>query len=248
MPRVTVYVPEDLKTRMDAADKAADEAVNWSSVAQRAFHAEALLQTFKKGSRDMSHVIERLRASKERVEARDREFGHKQGRGWAEAAAEYDNLYRVANIPTSDVEAAALSELLKRAVGLDSQKWREFVDQYLGDTILSPTLIEGFIEGATEVFDEVEDKLSAQAQAVTKSAAAAEGLGAKQYPMREQFPTEAGWWDAICMQGGSMPELAKACGCSEKRLRSHLHYRTEIQKNKWRLVELADGGVKLVRW
>jgi predicted transcriptional regulator len=33
MPRVTLYIPDDLKARMDEVS----EAVNWSAIAQQAF-------------------------------------------------------------------------------------------------------------------------------------------------------------------------------------------------------------------
>src|SRR5271169_5834626 len=110
MPRVTIYVPDDLKVRMDVAG----EAVNWSAVAQRAFLEAILNQAVRKEQRDMNSVVERLRASKQRFESMDREHGHHRGRQWAEQTADYMELKRIANVEPSyfDFNLDGLKEVI----------------------------------------------------------------------------------------------------------------------------------------
>src|SRR5271155_4584492 len=79
MPKVNLYVPEDLKARMDDTG----EAVNWSAVAQRAFREAISTHQIQQGRSDMEHVIERLRASKERYEDRQLAAGKEAGSKWA---------------------------------------------------------------------------------------------------------------------------------------------------------------------
>jgi hypothetical protein len=138
------------------------EAINWSAVAQRAFLEAALAQAVKKEQPDMSSVVERLRASKERVEKRDRDYGHQQGRRWAEQEAEYDELKRVAEIDTGKNEE--LTEgVLQMAIDPEDEfsrgDWTDFILRCGLSQSPSEASIEGFIDGATEVFDAVDAEL-----------------------------------------------------------------------------------------
>src|SRR4051812_9338803 len=92
MPRVTLYVPDDLKARMDEVG----ELVNWSAIAQRAFGEAVASHRLRKDPTDMKEVIERLRASKERIEAQAESYGKECGKKWAMQSAEYDELKRIA--------------------------------------------------------------------------------------------------------------------------------------------------------
>jgi hypothetical protein len=143
---------------------AAGDAVNWSAVAQRAFLGAALSQAAK-GNHDMTTVVERLRASKERIEVRDREFGHRQGRRWAEEEAEYDELWSVAKIAAWTIDVKYDEQLLQNVIDPDTsfqadpRAWETFSDKYFGRGGPSVHMIEGFIKGAKEVFDEVESQI-----------------------------------------------------------------------------------------
>src|SRR5438046_2935773 len=111
MPRVTLYVPDDLKTRMDVAG----EAVNWSAVAQRAFREAVATQFIRKDSTDMTSVVDRLRASKERIEVAAVASGRECGRTWAQETAEYDELNRIAEwraVSIADGDRLTLQELV----------------------------------------------------------------------------------------------------------------------------------------
>src|ERR1700756_4787201 len=93
MPKVNLYVPDDLKARMDDTG----EAVNWSAVAQRAFREAISTHQIRKDRSDMEPVIERLRASKERYEERQLAAGKDVGAKWAKTEAEYFQLVAVAS-------------------------------------------------------------------------------------------------------------------------------------------------------
>jgi hypothetical protein len=157
MPRVTLYVSDDLKARMDTAG----EAVNWSAVAQRAFLEAVLARAVRKDASDMTNVVERLRVSKERVEARDHAAGKARGAMWAKQDAEYDELQRVAEYDgeLSD-EAGKDHTVLMSVIDPENEKDpRDWPDIWGQREAPTDAFIKGFIEGATEVFDEVADQL-----------------------------------------------------------------------------------------
>lgn len=162
MARLSIYVPDELKGRMDAVG----DAVNWSEVARPAFVSAVANHEHRKG-RSVSTAIERLRASK----AQHLNFleggGKAAGRRWAENFATYAELKAVAGIGLENQdpdEAGALSVLVDV---LDPQ--RESPDIFyetLGleaDRQLSGVSLNryasAFVEGAQEFFEEVEDQL-----------------------------------------------------------------------------------------
>src|SRR5947209_133679 len=91
MPRVTLYVSDDLKALMDEVG----EAENWSAVAQGAFREAVAVHAIKKEPDNMDHVIERLRASKERATQNSFNSGKVSGKNWAMERAEWEELKRV---------------------------------------------------------------------------------------------------------------------------------------------------------
>ncbi len=165
MARVSIYVPDDLKARMDRVG----DAANWSEVVRPAILSEVASHEHRKGA-SMTTVVERLRASKEMHAQKSAAVGRVAGRAWAFNRAEYAALVRVSRIeegtedgwafsalrfavdpekdwPNRDVlEHLGFDEDFLRDHGLD---WRHIPDELLG----------AFIEGAQEVFEQVEDKL-----------------------------------------------------------------------------------------
>jgi hypothetical protein len=77
MARITLYVPDDFKARMDAAG----DGINWSEVARPALTTALAAFEHSKG-RNMTTAIERLRASKREGEQNAKLFGNKAGRAW----------------------------------------------------------------------------------------------------------------------------------------------------------------------
>ena len=157
MPKVNLYVPDDLKARMDETG----EAVNWSAVAQRAFREAISTNQIRKDQSDMEPVIERLRASKERYEERQLAAGRKVGARWAKTTAEYYELVPVARFDPDDreLDRDTLQWLIDPDGETDPREWAEFWDIHYGRGKPSDAFIRGFIEGATEVYHEIADQL-----------------------------------------------------------------------------------------
>ena len=156
MARMNISVPDDVKSRMDAAE----EPVNWSAVASRAFEIELGEIAKRKQEKDMSDVIARLRASK--LENTDEEYktGQAYGRQWAEQAAEYAELKRLAVADESrsrdnwDWDGRSI---VKAATDNEQDEVG-----YIWEDELPPDsedYFNGFVDGAVEVFEEVADKI-----------------------------------------------------------------------------------------
>ena len=159
MPRMTLYVPDNLKAQMDEIA----EAINWSAVAQEAFKQAVAVSAIKREPANMEQVIERLRASKARVDRRSRESGRECGKRWAGQAAEYDELKRVADwtrmqgavIPFT---VEAFKQLIDPMQKMDRYAWHNFWLKH-GEGDVNDTFAEGFINGAAEIFSEIENQL-----------------------------------------------------------------------------------------
>ncbi|MDQ7251645.1 hypothetical protein [Dongia sedimenti] len=155
MARVSIYVSETLKAKMDRFP-----GVNWSDEAQLAFQ-QAIAREGQKRKPDMQAAIERLRASKEKSMKDGREDGHQAGREWAEKKAEYAELRRIADIDLGVGVEHAFGML---RMACDPQKEatdEEIIEDLSGDLDIPTTdeWVAGFIEGAQEFFEEVEDQL-----------------------------------------------------------------------------------------
>ncbi len=101
MPRINLYVTDDLKARMD---RVAD-AVNWSAVAQGAFEKALTAWPIMEEAK-MAAVLERLRASKVELVDNVVAAGFAAGRVWAETAADYLTLRAVGTYDWSRVPTA----------------------------------------------------------------------------------------------------------------------------------------------
>ena len=126
MPKVNLYVPDDLKARMDDTR----EAVNWSAVAQRAFREAISTHQIRKDRFDMEHVVERLRASKERFEERQLAAGKDVGTKWAKTQAEFFELVAVASFDpdahAGELDRDTLQWLIDPDGETDPRGWAEF--------------------------------------------------------------------------------------------------------------------------
>jgi hypothetical protein len=159
MPKVNLYVSDDLKARMDDTG----EAVNWSAVAQRAFREAISTHQIRKDRSDMEHVVERLRASKERYEERQLAAGNEVGTKWAKTQAEFFELVAVANFDPDAHDGELDRDTLQWVIDPDGEtgprEWAEFWETHYGRGKPSDAFIRGFIEGATEVYDAVAEQL-----------------------------------------------------------------------------------------
>src|ERR1700733_607916 len=104
MARVSIYVTEDLKTRMDRIG----EAANWSEIVRPAILSEVASHEHRKG-KTMATVVERLRASRIKHDQEMETLGAEAGRTWASDTAEFAELQRVSKIePGPEDEWAAV--------------------------------------------------------------------------------------------------------------------------------------------
>ena len=152
MPKVTVYVSDGLKARMDAAG----ESVNWSGEAQQAFQCALAQQEWKTMEDEMEQAIARLRASKADFEAKQEHAGKAAGRRWALRKARFEDLERVAKRAEElgDGGVFAGEELASMMRDMD---WGD--DEWLGDDLLTDDFADAFVQGALEVHDEVNARL-----------------------------------------------------------------------------------------
>ena len=153
MARISLYVTDELKARMDEAPD-----VNWSDVARPAFLMALAVQK-QRSEQTMQNAIERLRASKEAVAKRDDLEGKAHGREWAEQSAEYDDLKRVSAIEVS-FSTFPLEELQHAIDPSDDLSLTEFCEQIFGDgDAPSEEYAAAFIRGAQEFFAEASKKI-----------------------------------------------------------------------------------------
>ncbi len=171
MPVTSVYVSDDLKRRMD---KVKNE--NWSAVAAAAFERRLGEIAKQKEKKTMEDVIQRLRASDLEAQSEQARSGHEAGQEWAKGTAEATELRRLAKYMENSENQGTFSgykdqeaaQLFYDAVMLpsgESSEWSDVTDFWedtLGlsaDDYRNSDFVDGFAEGALEVWREVQDKL-----------------------------------------------------------------------------------------
>jgi hypothetical protein len=176
MAKMTIYVPDDLKGRMDEA-----EGVNWSPLACRAFEAKLAEIITQQGAKNVKDVITRLKASKAKTTDEARLRGQKVGKEWASSTAEAIQLERLEKWTELKFGTARSWNEYLLARGLKNDPFGP--DHRLAETIAgedldqddgvwfwvridgdsserySPPYLVGFVEGALAVWAEVNDQL-----------------------------------------------------------------------------------------
>lgn len=165
MPRISIYVPETLKARIDSLK----DELNLSEIACRAFEIKIGELAEARKERDMSAVIERLRASKLTEEGDHEGLGRRHGREWAERYATYPELKRMSKLDADDwcvgEPLAPLGfgrHLVNHVTGGNDNPvffWKQFLDpdeEHLQD---DEDYLRGFILGAQDVHRDVADRL-----------------------------------------------------------------------------------------
>jgi hypothetical protein len=161
MPRMNISISDTLRERMDEL-----ENVNWSAVAQAAFELE--IKSKIKGYGDMEMVIERLKASKQRIETEVKPLWIGYGAEFASNTAEFDELERISSIDADDISNDKTgSELLKAIIAARLEEpvgpgdRMEFLEVLTGDSDakISRLKVEWILEGMMNVWDEVKDKI-----------------------------------------------------------------------------------------
>jgi hypothetical protein len=158
MARINLSIPDDLRTRMSALDK----PINWSEVAQAAFEREVSAATFN--GEDMESVIERLKASKEEYDAAERGDGMRCGREWAKVKASFKDLRAISKVDFGNGDFAEfdMGLVVDKALGRDPHNDPE--DSLWSDgseNLVLPVnaYVEAFVEGAKQVWEEVDGKI-----------------------------------------------------------------------------------------
>lgn len=157
MARISLYLPDELKARMDAVA----DGVNWSEVARPAIASALAAYEHKKGQ-TMDTAIERLRASKQEADAEDKTEGREHGRTWAKEEAAYRDLQRLAKVYHQRLDGYEPFDLLIKAIDPDGELTQDERLTYLfgrDDFEAGIEYCDAFIEGALELFGEVQDKL-----------------------------------------------------------------------------------------
>jgi hypothetical protein len=159
MARVNIYVPADLKARMDTVRR----STNWSEVVRPAILSAVASDEQRKGANmktpDLNAVVERLRASKEKHLLEMAKSGRERGRLWACEKAEFDELRRVVDVAGGNDHDAL--EGLKSAIDpqhtLNRTEFAELIG--VGERDMSNEYAVTFVEGAAEVLDQVAPQL-----------------------------------------------------------------------------------------
>jgi hypothetical protein len=174
--RTSVSLPIDLRKRMDKVG----ESVNWSLVAVRAFEQELGRIASQKKEKNMSDVISRLRASKNKSNGERFEAGKELGVKWARETAEAEELELLSEhhdamqrenydifAPSAFNDAYGMWESLffhiHRDDDGDRQACEEFWDVAVGEEnrphLSNGEFLRGFVDGALEVWDEVKNQI-----------------------------------------------------------------------------------------
>ena len=168
MPKISIYVPDEMKARMDAAD-----ALNWSAIAQRVFALELGHFEAKKEVATMDDVTKRLQASKNKFAETEIANGRKAGLEWAKQEAEYDELRTIAIFDTVGLDLLGGIEAAAHVYDHVFNDDQPHEDELAGffrwpeDQIytITPEWVEGFVEGAVGPPDLQGTHFSAAAEA-----------------------------------------------------------------------------------
>lgn len=163
--RVSIYVPADLKRRMDKTK----EDVNWSALACDAFKAKLGELAQRKEAKNMNDIIDRLRASQESTSTEARKDGSECGRTWVRLKAQVPELRRLSALAEreanggdrwSDCEQLAYAILGPNADRHDVRAFWEDVSGAPDDErITDADWLQGFVDGSLELWAELEPQL-----------------------------------------------------------------------------------------
>ena len=173
MAKITIYVNDGLKARMDVIE----EPLNWSAIASKAFDIELGKVAERKKEMEMIDVIQRLRADKLGSRATAHNEGFTDGQHWAMEAAGYDQLVRLAAWaegenwmdtfynpyePEWPAMAFYLAVEGKEPPDLEQDNGDGFWERAASAgeaSVLTSGYVHGFAEGALNVFSAVRDRL-----------------------------------------------------------------------------------------
>jgi len=147
MARINLSIPDTLKERMDK-----HSSINWSQAATGFFEEKLNSIESTIEVKDMTDAIARLKASKANFKDTLKKDGYEYGISWAMKDAEYEELKRLAEAAESNYPPEDLRTLAQVITELEYD-----FDELMTNGIDEPEFVEGFIEGAVEVFEKVEE-------------------------------------------------------------------------------------------
>ncbi|HQU88057.1 MAG TPA: hypothetical protein PK620_04885 [Denitromonas sp.] len=149
MARINLSIPDDLKESMDNL-----KDVNWSEVAREAFQTTVTIHSLRSSNMEQAG-IERLRASKNSNEERQRAEGVKAGKDYALNHAEYDQLEAICEAIVRDgVTTSTPADQLRSLFNDPESRLPLLFDLFeAGDE--SDAFLEGFIEGCNEIYSQI---------------------------------------------------------------------------------------------
>jgi hypothetical protein len=152
---LNIYLSDELKARMEASG----ERTNWSEVARVAFSYHVAANEHRKEP-TMEKVVERLRASKAKRAEELKVEAKLAGRKWASGEAEHHELAMLAEIdPRVEITFDVLRDMLDPEHDMSAEEFAEtFGLTHVRESELDE-YIEAFVEGAVEVYEEVEAQL-----------------------------------------------------------------------------------------
>jgi hypothetical protein len=162
--RTTISIPQELRDEMDAVQ----EQVNWSAVAALAFWSElARIAMTRKRTMTKEDVVKRLKAEQEKEAAGNKAAGKHDGRRWAEKWASPTELRRLNRVYDGGTGAlpenmVSLYEVIDPAGNGSFDDFKETAigsDASADDAVEDPDYTEGFLDGATDVWEEVKGEL-----------------------------------------------------------------------------------------
>ena len=155
MATMNIYLSDELKARMEASG----ERTNWSEVARAAFSYRVAANEQRKEP-SMDKVVERLRASKaQRLEELNVE-AEEAGREWARDKAEHHDLAALAAIDQQvDITVDVVYATLDPEKNMNAREFMEYLDLSKVRESELEDYIGPFVDGAVEVFHEVEAQL-----------------------------------------------------------------------------------------
>jgi post-segregation antitoxin (ccd killing protein) len=153
MPKITVYLPDDLATDVKAA------GISVSPVCQRALEEEVKKMKALRAWRD----DERLAAARERLLAttahEDLDLGRQQGREWALQMADQKELRRIASLVEGQVWYPGATWAAKPFDNKDewptAAAWLYGPKTEFDDPDDWEAFLDGFVLGAAEVWDAI---------------------------------------------------------------------------------------------
>jgi post-segregation antitoxin (ccd killing protein) len=159
MPRVMVYIPDELRGRMRNYD-----SINWSSAAQKAF--ERAITQHERDIAMSQSLVKRLRASRAEYEEKQKEDGRSAGQWFAENKADYDDLVRLRKVDAANEGWAVhpkgqfgnLAQAYK-----DVFNYRGVLEHFFGDADDEPSddFVDAFVSAALENLEAAAERLDA---------------------------------------------------------------------------------------